>query len=211
MRGLCSAANQCDATDWARFWVLRRRADHFGCGFGAANAYAKLAPYIYGVSRISTRFGTTVIDLRQSLCGTLREERTSLRATDTRRPSRSPRNCSGDRHPDKRLRPRVQLGSFRDHLTRKRRPRSQGYRHGSNVPKEDVRDHQQASHLISADQIPIRLLTNFSKNVLRLQGSNKKVLTGKWTELARLTSEFVDNRSKYGFAPKSIQGDVSCC
>jgi len=77
--------------------------------------------------------------------------------------------------------------------------------------KEDVRDHQQTPLLISADQIPIRLLTNFSKNVLRLQAPNKKVLTGKSTELARLTSEFVDNRSDYGFAPKSIQGDVSCC
>jgi hypothetical protein len=41
--------------------------------------------------------------------------------------------------------------------------------------------------------------------------ARKPVLTGKWTELARLTSEFVDNRSKYGFAPKSIEGDVSCC
>ena len=26
-----------------------------------------------------------------------------------------------------------------------------------------------------------------------------------------LTSEYVDNQSKYGFAPKSTQGDVSCC
>src|SRR5215471_10551006 len=82
---------------------------------------------------------------------------------------------------------------------------------GRNVPKEDVRDDQQTPHLISADQIPIGLLTNFSKNALRLQGPNKKVLTGKRTELARLTSEFVDSRSDYGFAPKSIQGDVSCC
>jgi hypothetical protein len=41
------------------------------------------------------------------------------------------------------------------------------------------------------------------------------VLTRKWMEVAYfapcLTSEFVDNQSKYGFAPKSTQGDVSCC
>jgi hypothetical protein len=41
------------------------------------------------------------------------------------------------------------------------------------------------------------------------------VLIRKWMELAYfvpcLTSEFVDNQSKYGFAPKSTQGDVSCC
>jgi hypothetical protein len=41
------------------------------------------------------------------------------------------------------------------------------------------------------------------------------VLTRKWMELAYfvpcLTSEFVDNQSKYEFAPKSAQGDVSCC
>jgi hypothetical protein len=41
------------------------------------------------------------------------------------------------------------------------------------------------------------------------------VLIRKWMELAYfvpcLTSEFVDNQSKYGFPPKLTQGDVSCC
>jgi hypothetical protein len=41
------------------------------------------------------------------------------------------------------------------------------------------------------------------------------VLIRKWMELAYfvpcLTSEFVDNQSKYGFAPKLTQGDVSYC
>jgi hypothetical protein len=31
----------------------------------------------------------------------------------------------------------VSIGSFRDHLTREQRTRSQGYRHGSNVPIPD--------------------------------------------------------------------------
>ena len=70
------------------------------------------------------------------------------------------------------------------------------------------------ARLLSVDQIPIWLLTKFSKNILCLQGPSKKVLTRKWMELAYfvrcLTSEFVDNQSKYGFAPKSTQGDVSC-
>jgi len=39
----------------------------------------------------------------------------------------------------------VAFGSLRDHLTRERRSRSQGYRHGSNVPKVDI-DYECCSH-----------------------------------------------------------------
>jgi hypothetical protein len=79
MRRLRPPGKQCDATDWARFRLRSRRADHFALRFPIPRA-------AYGIPARLRGFGVTVIDLSQKptaepvklWCGTFREDGTLL-------------------------------------------------------------------------------------------------------------------------------------